>query len=369
MARPASAALVAAVLLLLVLVVAGLPTGASASGVASGARIATERVLLSLQDGREELVLGLDLAEPGAGPARRSAILVPVPATPTVRALPAAQAGIFDELQLATRGQADPATTEGDETGALAPPRGPGPSVLSRERVGGYDVTRLPAGDLGALRAWVDRTGFETPEAAQPVLEDYARRGWAFVAIRLAEPVRGDDATLSPLRIAFPAERPIYPLRLSALRLSAKAAGPVAVDLYVAGEHRVIAPGFDTYFAGGVAALRPALPAAVRPLVRGPFLTRLGLASDEPAAITSDVRPRTAVSDRLFRASTGYPYETLENFALGPLPSDLPGQGDDAPLTDAPGGAAWLLLFPAIGLSVGVVFVLLRLRERFRRRA
>lgn len=363
--RSASGALLA-LLALAVVLVAARPAGACACGIAYGSTVSTERALLSLEDGRQEIVLGLDLAAPSASrsasSSRRPAVLLPVPATPTVTALDEAEARIFDDLESATRPLAT-RESGGDGDGATAgAPKGV--SVLSRERIGGYDVTRLRAGDAGDLRSWLNRGGYETPARAEPILEDYVDRDWAFVAIRLADPVAGEARPLTPLRVSFASERLVYPLRLSSV-----SERPVDVELYVAGEHRVLATNFDTYFAGFVSALRPALPEVTRALVRGRYLTKLGIASDDPASITSDVFFRQGVSDRLFRASDDYPYETEANFALGPLPKDLPGQGDDAPLAGAPGGAAWLLLFPAIGLSVLSVYGVLRLRERFRRRA
>ncbi|MDO9407074.1 DUF2330 domain-containing protein [Patulibacter sp.] len=368
--RPLSFHAVAAVLAVLVLAASAVlavarPAGACACGIAYGSKVGTERALLSLQDGREEIVLGLDLAAPdetSSSAARRPAVLLPTPSTPTVTPLAEDQATVFSALELATRPVRTPAGDDGDGAVAAAPRSGV--SVLSRERIGGYDVTRLRAGDAGELRAWLNRGGYATPAAAEPILADYVRRDWAFVAIRLADPVRGEQSTLSPLRISFASERLVYPLRLSSV-----SERPVDVQLYVAGEHRVLATGFNTFYAGTVAALDPALPAAVRRVVRGRYLTRLGIASDDPAAIRSDVFFRQGASDRLFRASDDYPFETVQNFALGPLPKDLPGQGDDAPLSDPPGGAAWLLLFPAVALSVFLVFVVLRLRERFIHRA
>lgn len=339
------------------------PAGACACGIAYGSKVGTERALLSLQDGREEIVLGLDLAAPedGASSARRPAVLLPVPATPTVTALSEAEARVFDQLEAATRPVLRPRDDDSDGVGAA--PAGGGVSVLSRERIGGYDVTRLRAGDAGELRDWLNRGGYETPAPAEPILRDYVRRDWAFVAIRLADPVAGQDGTLRPLRVSFASDELVYPLRLSSVSTR-----PVDVQLYVAGDHRVLARGFNTFYAGSVAGLRPALSAEVRQVVRGRYLTKLGIASSDAARITDDVRFREGASDRLFRASQDYPYETEANFALGPLPKDLPGQGDDAPLTDAPGGAAWLILFPAIGLSVLAVFGVLRLRDRLRGR-
>lgn len=361
--RAAAAPLVGVLVLAAFLVLgAARPAGACACGVALGAKAGAERALLSLEDGRQEIVLGLDLSAPDASVSgRRAAVLLPVPATPTVTTLDPDEAAVFAQLERATATLPRPRSDDEEPTDGAVAPAPPGVSVLSRERIGGYDVTRLRAGDARALRGWLDRGGYETPAAAEPILRDYVRRDWAFVAIRLAAPIEGRDGTLSPLRVSFPAKRLVYPLRLSS-----QARGPVDVQLYVAGEHRVVATNFDTFFAGFVSSLRPPLSAPVRRMVRGPYLTRLRIASDDPARITSDVHFRQGVSDRLFRSSEDYPFETEENFALGPLPSAL--AGPEETLTDAPDGALWLALFPVIGLTVLAVFGVLRLRERLRRR-
>jgi hypothetical protein len=287
--------------------------------------------------------------------------VLPVPATPTVRVVRPDQADVFTRLERATAPLPSPDADEGED-GDGAPRAGAGGvRVLSRETVGGYDVTRLRAGDADELRDWLTRNGYATPRATAPILRDYVRRRWAFVAVRLARAGSTDVRALRPLEVAFRARRLVYPLRLSSV-----ATRPVSVELYVAGDHRVTAKGFDTYHAGWVAALRPALPAPVRELVAGRYLTRLGMVGAEPASITRDVTFAQGVSDRLFRSSEDYPYESEENFATAPLPSDLPSAATDAPLDGAPGGAAWLLLFPGVAVSVLAVLGLVRLRRRAR---
>jgi hypothetical protein len=104
----------------------------------------------------------------------------------------------------------------------------------------------------------------------------------------------------------------------------------------------------------------------VRELVGGRYLTRLGMVGADPATITRDVTFAQGVSDRLFRSSEDYPYEAEENFATAPLPSELPSAAADAPLDGAPGGAAWLLLFPGVAAAVLAVLGLVRLRRRAR---
>jgi hypothetical protein len=333
------------------------PAGACACGVALDARVTAERALLSLEGGRERMVLSLDLAPTAAD--ARPAVVLPVPATPTVGVVRADQAEVFRRLERATA----PLPSPDDEDDGVGAPgaRSGGVTVLSRETVGGYDVTRLRAGDAGELRAWLTRNGYATPRAVAPILRDYVRRDWAFVAVRLARAGSTDVRALRPLAVSFRSRRLVYPLRLSSV-----ATRPVSVELYVAGEHRVTAKGFDTYHAGWVSALRPALPAPVRELVRGRYLTRLAMVGADPATITRDVTFAQGVSDRLFRSSEDYPYESEESFATAPLPSQLPSAAADAPLDGAPGGAAWLLLFPGVGVAVLAVLGLVRLRRRMR---
>ncbi|WP_022928739.1 DUF2330 domain-containing protein [Patulibacter americanus] len=364
MPRPLARLIPAPVVLVLALasgLSAARPAGACACGVALDARVTAERALLSLEGGRERMVLSLDLA-PKASDAR-PAVVLPVPATPTVDVVRPDQADVFRRLERATAPLPSPDDAEEDGDGDRAPGAPAGEvRVLSRETVGGYDVTRLRAGDAGELRAWLTRNGYATPRAAAPILRDYVRRRWAFVAVRLARAGSTDVRALRPLAVSFPARRLVYPLRLSSV-----ATRPVSVDLYVAGQHRVTAKGFDTYHAGWVAALRPPLPAPVRELVGGGYLTRLGMVGEDPASITRDVTFAQGVSDRLFRSSEDYPYEAEENFATAPLPSDLPSAAADAPLDGAPGGAAWLLLFPGVAVAVLAVLGLVRLRRPARR--
>lgn len=341
----------------------GRPADARASGLAWGTAIVHEQAVVSLTGGHEEILLALTLG-PGKGATPtgndRPAVLFPVPATPTVLALDADQQGLFPQLQQATSPIGTAGSSKKDPATNTTPARS-GVSVLSRRTTSGYDVTRLRAGDPDALRSWLRRNGYVTPPRAVPILRDYVARGWAFVAIRLAAQ-RGQAAirgTLPSLRIRFPSRRLVYPLRLTAA-----SSQPVSVALYVVGEHRVIAKGFSTHHAGFVSDLRPAPTPAVASLLPGRYLTRLGMTNADPRTITSDVRPRRAVSDRLFRASSDYPYESEEGFATAPLPSALQPAKTDLP--GAPGPAAWLLLFPAVAVLIGLGA--LALRRPWRRR-
>ena len=87
-------------------------------------------------------------------------------------------------------------------------------------QVGGYDVHALKAEDVGALNAWLDENGFVTlPEEGVAIVEEYIREGWRFVVAKLRADDEGPRRTF-PLTIVFPAQRPIYPMRLTALAKS-----------------------------------------------------------------------------------------------------------------------------------------------------
>ena len=70
------------------------------------------------------------------------------------------------------------------------------------------------------------------PQAVLPVIEDYAREGWYFVAARLRSDTATDGrAVTHPLSLSFQTDRPVYPMRLTGVDN-----GPLTLDLYVVGE-------------------------------------------------------------------------------------------------------------------------------------
>lgn len=123
-----------------------------------------------------------------------------------------------------------------------------GVAVLAQSRVGSFDVTTIGA-DPGApadgagkrLGAWLSDHGFDLPEGVEPVLADYAKRGWVFVASRLRSPDSDSGRRLSPhpLVFKFKTPEPVYPLMLTGT-----GGTPLAVDLYVFGRGLAQSAGF-----------------------------------------------------------------------------------------------------------------------------
>jgi hypothetical protein len=111
--------------------------------------------------------------------------------------------------------------------------------VRSTQRVGDYNVSVLRAGDAQALSQWLADNGLRAlDENASAVVGDYIARGWCFAVARLARE-KGGEATPHPMAETFPAERPVYPMKLTSLADSI-----TRVELYIVADRRAAAKGF-----------------------------------------------------------------------------------------------------------------------------
>ncbi len=111
---------------------------------------------------------------------------------------------------------------------------------LASQRVGAFDTKTIAAKTPNALLDWLRDNQFAVPTNAEPVVADYVKRGWVFVAAKLHR----DDAAaatnaIHPLSFTFRTEQPVYPLRLTGV-----GNGPLRVELYVFGNERAEADHF-----------------------------------------------------------------------------------------------------------------------------
>jgi hypothetical protein len=316
-------------------------SAARAGAVAYGATLERESALVRAAGGAQTTVLAITLApddDASAAERRRPAVLVPVPAAPTAEPLTGDAAAVFAELDGATAPR-----TVASETARQKGEDVPRPQP---EPFAGYDLTELPAGDQAALSAWLREHDLTTPAAQARELRRYADAGWAFVGLELEAPVTA-PTTLQPLRMEFASDRVRFPLRT----LGA-GEDPVSLSLYVAGPHRVTGKGFDTYHAGWAEDLDPTPSADVQALLGGePYVTKLGLNAVAPSTISGDLRTEQGVSDRLFRSSADYPFESEAGFATAPLPDE---NVPEVPYEGAPGWL-WLVVLPAVVVLVALV--------------
>ncbi|NJP66517.1 DUF2330 domain-containing protein [Streptomyces sp. ventii] len=202
--------------------------------------------------------------------------------------------------------------------------------VVSQDRLGPFDVSRLAAGDPAALARWLENHGFALSGSLAGALEPYVAAGWEYVAVRLAPEGeaggRGPvlSGPLEPLRLTFATERPVYPMRLSRLADTQQ-----FLRLFVLADHRTTTEGtiggdpVDVVFAGR---LTPdELPrGALRQLVgEGRFLTLLHQDFPDPGRIDGDHHLVKAGSDEEFRR-----VESREELLTwGPVPAWQPVVG------------------------------------------
>ncbi|MGY5765894.1 DUF2330 domain-containing protein [Brachybacterium sp. DNPG3] len=219
-------AALAATTMLLTIGAAG-PAGACACGgyvdpvdQRADAVVTEETVVLSLRDGIETMVMGIELDGSRTG----SALLLPTPSVPEVSA---GASGTLREIAQATAprevivhdywGDSPFAAGSGDGAapGAPQPTEGAAAPVTVHEeaRVGDFEIAVLEGGADG-VRDWLAENGYALPEEVGALLDPYAEEGWTFTAVRYAE-----DAVLTgevePLRFDFATDELIYPMRLS----------------------------------------------------------------------------------------------------------------------------------------------------------
>jgi len=127
-------------------------------------------------------------------------------------------------------------------------PTGPESSLLmdpfvktkSREVVGNYDIFILEVRDSSELNSWLDRNGLSHfPPKATGIIDDYIAQGWYFTVAKLNTDSVG-IATPHPLLLTFESDRPVYPMKLTAL-----AGSNVYLELFVVSDQEAVPINYD----------------------------------------------------------------------------------------------------------------------------
>ena len=281
-------------------------------------------IVYDAESKREDLILSIKLL----GTSPEAAWVVPVPSLPQVKA---ARPEWFVQLSDLTQPKVETTyTCFPCLIGAPAPgaERG-GVEVLSRERVGVYDVAVLSAEEPGALLKWLNKNGYTFPEEGLPILDAYLKEGWYFVATRVlpgeAAKLEGD---VQPLWLSFKAERPVYPMRLTSLVKQ-----HMDVLIYVLADHRmeITDAQFRPEFAGDVTLKAVAAEGEeLNALLTGRpyYVTKLRGWHYRPWDVDKDLYLQQAASDEPYRPVI---YKTEFNpvracysgFCLGLIPAGL----------------------------------------------
>jgi hypothetical protein len=84
--------------------------------------------------------------------------------------------------------------------------------------VGDYEVVILSAEESDALIDWLNANGYQLPEGAGPMVQEYIDQGVFFLAAKVApEAALADGSPLAPLQIAYRSELFSIPIRLATL--------------------------------------------------------------------------------------------------------------------------------------------------------
>ncbi|MCH9003239.1 MAG: DUF2330 domain-containing protein, partial [Planctomycetes bacterium] len=154
--------------------------------------------------------------------------VVPVPGIPE---LSTGSDLIFAPLELATRPQFVLETTgeacpqprsDLDFIGLGGAPASPaaedaddGVEILQELSVGPFDVLVLSSDDAEALATWLDENGYDLSDRGAELIAPYVEEGMNFVALRLQQDKGVGD--LQPLIMRYQSERPMIPIRLTAV--------------------------------------------------------------------------------------------------------------------------------------------------------
>lgn len=301
------------------------PADACGCGVAIEAEVNSESGLVVVGPGEEQIILSLDLESAGD---ERAAVILPVPGVPEVAAIEDGDPLAY--LEVATRPPPEVSSGSGDEDGATAG-AAPPVDVIGREEIGGYDVTRLASSDPKALDTWLDKNGYEVPDGAGPIFDSYIRQGWKFVAIRLAP---DSDGRLKPLRVSFPIDIPVYPMRLS--QLSKR---PIDLTLYTLADGERQVEGLDTVWSGAVTELSPAPPPELAELFeQGSDVTRMEVDGAAPESFDTDLV-----------------IEPLTEIESADTPADVTSTSEEVPADDSGDGlgTAWAIVI-LFGIPIGI---------------
>jgi hypothetical protein len=179
---------------------------------------------------------------------------------------------------------------------------GPEISVRMHEVVGNYEIAVMECQKAQELDAWLETHGFaKLPPAGRPIVEDYIKNGWCFVASKLQLDGEGLRRP-HPLFFKFPAARPIYPMRLTAM-----VSLPIYLRLLVIAPRRMEIPLLRTDYVSQVNDLfyYSDRDQRIPPLALLPWL---GNENDVVSAAGEWVKPADMVTDLVFGTSSENDY-------------------------------------------------------------
>jgi len=162
------------------------------------------------------------------GNAKDFALCMALPSIPEFRM---EKAEFFKELREFTSQNAVPSPGSGTKRGG-GEQNAPQPEVVvvKTEVSGAYKAVTLKATAVKALTDWLDENQYRYNEAAAAVFEEYVKKNWFFVAVKVIreDTAKEFDGRLRPMGLRFPTSEPVIWTRFTTLN-----PGGLTINLYV----------------------------------------------------------------------------------------------------------------------------------------
>lgn len=195
-----------------------------------------------------------------------------------------------------------------------------GVQVTKQEVVGPYQTVQLHSTDPAALETWLSQNGFALPADMKPVVDEYVKEHFDFLALKLL-PQKGVQ-DMRPVRVTTKGASAVLPLRM----VAAGAGATVGITLWVIGEGRYEPTNFPWFH------IADADIAWDWNLSRSNYTDLRAQKGAELAGRGWELESALAIQEQLV-------VSTVANGGQA-FPSQLPGTstGDYAPVLDGQGG-------------------------------
>ncbi|MBU0742518.1 DUF2330 domain-containing protein [bacterium] len=186
-----------------------------------------------------------------------------------------------------------------------------GVDIIDEQLVGIYRTMTVGADDADALTDSLTAWGFlhaGNLDDVAPMLASYVDDAWYFVTLKV-DSTAFEEAqydwfwygAMQPIRLIFPVDAPVYPMRISAL----SADDDTSVTLYVNADRRMDFVGAETHYAnalsaGEMRAIGASYPDLAARLAAGDYLTKLRR-NYTPAQMDADIYLEPASTNTEFR--------------------------------------------------------------------
>lgn len=115
--------------------------------------------------------------------------------------------------------------------------------------VGPYQVEVISGSSTQVLGDWLNNHGYNYSPVADAVLDFYIQKNWYFMATKVMVESEANinnstfQAGLPALKVTFPTNKPVFPLRISEI----SSAEENEIQIYVVAPHRTISDSYNTF--------------------------------------------------------------------------------------------------------------------------